>query len=177
MSLGKTLKKVVGAVAPTIGAALGGPFGGVAMKFLADKFVGGDTGKVEDFLVNANPEALKELKLADMDFKKRMKELDIRLEELDVEDRSSARTLAKERGIVVQAALSVFYTLGYFGIMATFIFGLAKINVQYSDMVIALIGALGTVQIQIMNFWFGSSRGSKDKTDALHTAIKNGHGG
>ena len=53
MSLGKSLKKVLSSVAPVLGSAIGGPFAGVAMKFLADKFTGGDTGQVEDFLLAA----------------------------------------------------------------------------------------------------------------------------
>ena len=49
--------------------------GGVAMKFLADRFTGGDTGEVEDFLLAAKPEELADLKQADLEFKAHMAEL------------------------------------------------------------------------------------------------------
>ena len=167
MGIGTSLKKLIGGIAPVIGSALGGPMGGVAMKFLADKFTGGDTGKVEDFLLSASPETLQELKLAEIEFDKHMADLGVRLEELDVQDRSSAREMASARGIYVQAGISCFYTLGYFAVFFAFVFGYAKVPPAYNDMVVALIGALGAAQLQILNFWFGSSRSSKDKTEIL----------
>ena len=171
MSVGRTLKSIVGAIAPTVGTALGGPLAGVAMKFLADKFTDGDTGSVEDFLLSANPDTLKELKLAEIEFKKHMADLGIKELELDVADRASARDLASKRGIVVQAGLSVMYTFGYFGIFGAFVFGWADVPERYNEMVLTLIGALGAAQLQVLNYWFGSSRGSANKTEIL----ANGH--
>jgi hypothetical protein len=173
MSIGKALKGLVGMVAPTIGTALGGPLGGVAMKFLADKFTDGDTGEVEDYLLSANPEQLANLKQANLEFEKHMADLGVRLEELEVQDRQGARDLAKEKGIKVQAGLSGLYTVGYFATLSAFILGWASVSAEMHGMVQTLIGALGAAQLQILNFWFGSSRGSKDKTDAM-TKMANG---
>lgn len=167
MSIGRELKKLLSGIAPTIGTALGGPMGGVAMKFLADKFTDGDTGKVEDFLLSSSPATLKELKVADMEFRKHMADLGVKLEEMYVQDRASARNLAVEKGIKVQAGLSLGYTIGYFGTLGTFIMGWTNIEPSMSGMVTTLIGALGAAQLQVLNFWFGSSRGSKDKSEIL----------
>lgn len=167
MGIGTTLKSIVSTIAPTIGTALGGPLGGVAMKFLADKFTGGDTGEVEDYLLSASPEALKDLKTADMEFRKHMADLGVRLEEIASQDRSDARLLAREKGIKVQAGLSLGYTVGYFGTLGFFIMGWTQIDPAMNGMVTTLIGALGAAQLQILNFWFGSSRGSKEKTELL----------
>jgi hypothetical protein len=166
-SVSKALKSILGAVAPTIGTALGGPLGGVAMKFLADKFTGGDTGQVEDYLLSANPAELAELKNAELEFEKHLADLGVRLEELEVADRSDARLLAREKGVKVQAGLSLGYTVGYFGTLGLFIMGWTAIDPAMNGMVTTLIGALGAAQLQILNFWFGSSRGSKEKTEAL----------
>ena len=174
MSLGDKVKKVLGAVAPLLGSAVGGPLGGVAMKFIADRFTGGDTGQVEDFLLAANPETLKALKVAEMDFKKEMEELGIKEQQLHAEDRDSARQLAKDNGLVVQATISALYTIGYFGVLFAYVFGLAHVEPANKDMTQILIGALAAPQIQILNFWFGSSRGSKDKTSALVAATNGG---
>jgi hypothetical protein len=174
MSIGKTLKKLIGGIAPTIGTAIGGPLGGVAMKFLADKFTEGDTGKVEDFLLSASPDDLKQLKTAEMEFQKHMADLGVRLEELEIEDRESARQLAIEKGIKVQAGLSLAYTAGYFGTLATFILGWAEPSADTQGMITTLIGALGAAQISILQFWFGSSRGSKEKTEALTSIARSG---
>jgi len=167
MGIGKTLKGLLGAVAPTIATAVGGPLGGVAMKFLADKFTGGDTGSVEDFLIGADPEALKALKIADMDFKQEMKALDIDLEGIHAADRDSARDLAKAKGMAPQVIISAVYSVGYFIVMYMFMAGHLEVSPDHAVMFGGLLGVLSAAQIQIMNFWFGSSSGSKEKTVAM----------
>lgn len=167
MSIGRSLKALLAGVAPTIGTALAGPMGGVAMKFLADKFTDGDTGKVEDYLLSASPETLKDLKTADMEFKKEMAELGVKLEELHVGDRANAREMAIKRGLHAQVALSALYTVGYFGTLALLIMGWADVPEHMEDLVKVLLGGLAGPQLSIVQFWFGSSRGSKDKSEAL----------
>ena len=167
MSLGKKLLGLLGTVAPGIATAVGGPLGGVAMKFLADKFTGGDTGSVEDFLLSANPDTLKELKIAEIEFDKHMADLGVDLEKIHADDRSSARDLAKSTGIVPQIVMASVYTIGYFVVMYMFMTGKLLVNPSHEVMFGGLLGILSTAQIQIMNFWFGSSSGSKAKTDAM----------
>ncbi len=167
MGIGKTLKNLLGAVAPLLGTTLGGPMGGIAMKFLADKFTGGDTGSVEDFLLSANPETLQQLKLAEIEFEKEMAKLDIDLEQIAADDKVSARVLGKEVGISPQVVLSVVYTTGYFGVLFMFMTGQLEVPEHYSSMFSGLLGVLSAAQVQIMNFWFGSSSGSKRKTEVI----------
>lgn len=167
MKLKDTLKGLLKTVAPTLATAIGGPMGGVAMKFLADKFVGGETGAVEDFLLSANPEQLAQLKLADLEFQKEMRKLDIDLEKIAADDRNSARDLAKTRGFIPQIIISIAYSCGYFGVMAAFITGHFHVPEEFASMFNGLLGVLSAAQIQIVNFWFGSSAGSKAKTDAM----------
>jgi len=173
MSLGKIAKQVVGAVAPTIATALGGPFAGVAMKFLADKLGIDETGEVEEFLVAAgnDPDKLLALKQADQDFKVKLRELDIKEYELDVRDRDSARELGEKKGLHAQHTLSGVYSVGYFGIFGLILTGVVSEQILQLSVVSALVGALTAAQLQIMNFWFGSSRGSKDKTEAMARII------
>lgn len=172
MSIGRKIKELLTSVAPTLGLALGGPMGGVAMKFLADKFTDGDTGTVEDFLLSANPETLKQLKIAEMEFSRSMKQLDIDLEEVAFKDRSSARALAVKTGIEPQVILSGVYIVGYFGLLYAFVQGHVEVQEQFTSLFNGLLGVLSAAQIQIINFWFGSSAGSKAKTDALSSVIK-----
>lgn len=154
-------------VAPTIATAVGGPMGGIAMKFLADKFTDGDTGKVEDYLLSADPQDLKELKTADMEFRKHMKELDIDLERIHAGDRDSARKLAMSQGTKPQIVMSLVYSASYFVVLYLFISGRVQVMDGLKELVGTLLGVLTTLQVQISNFWFGSSAGSKHKTDAL----------
>lgn len=173
MGIGTSLKKLLGGLAPTIGAAIGGPFGGIAMKFLADKFTDGDTGSVEDFLLSADPASLKELKLAEIEFQKTMRELDVDLEEIAYKDRSSAREMVKSKGMIPQISLSAIYTVGYFGVLYMFMKGEFTIQTDHEVMFGGLLGVLSAAQISIMNFFFGSSSGSHTKTDHIaHLSAK-----
>lgn len=172
LKIGSTLKKLLGGLAPTLGAAFGGPMGGIAMKFLADKFTGGKTGEVEDYLLSANPEALKELKLAEIEFQQTMRELDIDLEEIAFKDRASARDLAKSRGMWPQVTLSTVFIVGYFTMMYMFITGdwFSSLDDFAKGQIAIMIGVLTGGIAQIMAFWFGSSAGSKAKTEHLAAA-------
>ena len=69
------LKGVLGAVAPTIGTALGGPMGGMAMNMVSQALGCKNNPKdVEKAVQNATPEQLVELKKLDNDFEVKMKE-------------------------------------------------------------------------------------------------------
>jgi len=173
-AFGKKALSILKGVAPLAASAIGGPFAGPAMSIIASTLGIGED-KVEDYILSGNPDQLLELKKADMEFQRWMRDADIREDQLHAEDRDSARDLAKDKGIKVQATLSGLYTLGYFGTLYVFISGAAAVDAAMVGMVQTLIGALGAAQLQILNFWFGSSRGSKDKTEALVKAA-NGKG-
>ena len=79
------LLKIVGAVAPSIATAIGGPLGGMAMKVVAEVLgLPGDSSEkdVAKAMASATPDQLLALKQADQDFAVRMRELDIDLEKL-----------------------------------------------------------------------------------------------
>lgn len=75
-------KKLVGSVAPVLGTALGGPFGGMAGKFLADK-LGVEEADLPEAVESANPEVMLQIKNSEQDFEIKLKELGIEREELD----------------------------------------------------------------------------------------------
>lgn len=170
MKIGKKLKKLIGAVAPVLGGALGGPLGGVAGKFVADA-LGVDSEDAALALIDQNPESLLKIKEAEIAFETRMRELDIDLVEIHAKDRASARDLAKSTSLMPQIILGGLYTAAYLSTLFMFITGNVEVQEQHSTMVFSLMGSLGAVQIQILNFFFGSSSGSKEKT----VALANGH--
>lgn len=167
VSIGSKFKVLLGSVAPLLGVALGGPMGGIAMKFMADKFTDGDTGSVEDFLLAANPEILQQLKIAEMEFDREMRKLDIDLEKIAANERASARGFAKDTTISPQVLLSIVYMVGYFGVLFMFMTGRLSVPEHFASMFSGLLGVLSAAQVQIMNFWFGSSSGSKRKTEVI----------
>lgn len=162
MRLSDKAKQIIGAVAPTLGAALGGPLGGLAGNVLASVVGGGDASKVEAAILGQNPETLLALKKADQEFTARMRELDIREEELAGQDRASARGLfsVNQRP---QIWLSVLFVGGYFLFLALLVSGDVHIPESIKDTVLLLLGVITREVPTIMQFWFGSSIGSKTK--------------
>lgn len=171
MSLGKKALQVIGAIAPMAATALGGPLAGGMVKALADRFTGGDEGKLDDFIVNADPATLKEVKIASMEHVEALKELDIKELETHQRDRASARDLAAIN-MWPQIALSAAFFLGYFSILYVVFTGRAAIPEDMMTLANILIGILTAGIPMILQFWFGSSKGSKDKSGAMTAAMR-----
>jgi len=162
-------KDIIKTIAPLLGTALGGPFGGMATKFIAGKLLGDENASeadLEELIINQSPEMMTKLRLADQEFKVKMKELGIRREQLENEDRQSARELFKVNKWP-QIVLSALFITGYFIILGLLMSGTITINDAVKDIVLLLIGMLTREVPTIMQFWFGSSSGSKDKTAKL----------
>jgi hypothetical protein len=164
-------KETLKTVAPVIASALGTPVAGVAVSVALDA-LGIDGG--EDDLIAAitsgKPEVMAALKKAEQDFKVEMRRLDIDLERINAQDRDSARGLAKTKGIAVQAILSAVFVIAFGWIITTVFSGENAIHESMRDTAIYMLGILSGAIAQILNFWFGSSEGSKQKTAQM--AIK-----
>ena len=159
-------KDLIAAAAPTIGATLGGPLGGIAGKFV-QRALGVDSEEAAMQALEQDPHALAKLKQAELDFKKAMREADIKIEQLHAEDRGSARELAKTQGTGFQMVLSAVFLFGYFALLYWFFSGgvPAELGEWARGQVGILIGILTSAVPQILAFWFGSSQGSKRKTE------------
>lgn len=162
---GKKAKDVIAAVAPTLGTALGGPLGGLAGNILAS-VLGKDGKQLEDVILEQKPETLLQLRAAEQDFKLKMRELDIREEDIHSKDRQSARDLAKVN-MRPQMILSTVFITGYFFVLFFFFLDKIEITPEVKDAFLILIGVITANVPSIMQFWFGSSSGSKEKTEIL----------
>ena len=109
------LKSVVGAVAPTIGTALGGPMGGMAANLVSQALGCKNNPKdIEQAVQNATPEQLAELKKLDNEFEVKMKELDVDLYKLETADIQNARsTFSKDWTSRIVGILIILGFLGY----------------------------------------------------------------
>jgi hypothetical protein len=160
-------KSLVSSVAPLLGTAIGGPFGLMAGKVLQET-LGVDSEEAAIEQLRTNPDALLKLKAGEQAFASRMKELDITEQQLHAADRDSARKLATSRGILFQAGLTVLFMAGYFGLFYLFFSGTEVVlNDWQRGQVGVLIGVLTASIPQLLAFWFGSSKGSADKTAAM----------
>ena len=168
MDLLKSFGPLLGQVAPTLATALGGPMAGLAVKTLSNVLLGHEEGSDEDLskaLGSATPEQLSDIKKIDADFKVRMKELDIDLEKISAGDRDSARKMQMETKDWVPKVLAVAITIGFFGILVwMLVYGMPPSG---TEALLMMLGALGTAWTGVVNFYYGSSAGSKAKTDAL----------
>lgn len=156
-------------IAPMIGTALGGPLGGAAAAFLADKL--GLSEKtveaVSDVLQSGRmtPEQIEAVKLAEIDFQKFLETNKIKIEEVHAKDRADARAMQIVSKSVVPATLSFFVTVGYFGILIGMMTG--ELKTQDSQALLLMLGSLSTAWGMVMAFWFGTTKSSADKNQIL----------
>jgi hypothetical protein len=154
----KSLKNLVGAIAPTIGTALGGPLGGTAMQTISAVLgVDPEPKKIAAAMAQATPEQLAEIKKAELDFEARMKELDVDVFRLETQDIQHAREAHKSDWTPRVIALACVLFFGGYIFSVTFMPPEAN-----SEAVINLVlGYLGGVVSAIVSFYFGASQ-SKD---------------
>jgi membrane protein required for beta-lactamase induction len=154
-------------IAPAVATAVGGPLGGLAVTALADKFGVADDVKAVATAIAGDPQAAQKLA-----------ELDLRQFEMENEDRDSARHM-QETALTQddKFAKHFIYWFAWFwsvGSMAYFFaitFG--QVPASGKDFGNIILGfLLGTAVATIISFFYGSSKSSKDKTDAMKGGLK-----
>lgn len=160
------------AIAPTVASALGGPLAGVAVSILADKLGVKDAtqDKIKEVLTNGNlsGEQIAAIKVAELDLKGREQELGFKFAELEIRDRDSARQMQVATKSPVPGFLAVGITAGFFTILLGM--GLGSFNATDNQAMLIMLGSLGTAFAQVLNYYFGSTKGSADKTDMIARA-------
>jgi len=162
-------KQIVGTIAPILGTSLGGPLAGAAIKTLSQSLLGVDNGteaQIAEAVKTASPEQLAELKRVDNEFAEKMAELGFKETELAYQDKINARSLFAIN-IWPQITLSAVFVTGYFIVMGLLIAGTITIEKDVMVLVTAVTGVLTAGVTGILQFWFGSSLGSKEKTQVL----------
>jgi hypothetical protein len=170
--LSDTLKKIVGHVAPfapVVATALGGPGAGAAVRFLSGKLLGKDSGTEDEIaaaLAGATPEQLLALKSADYDF-------ELEQERIHQRDRDSAREREKSTGDVwTPRVLAGVVIVGFFAAVGFVFSGKVGLTGEQGMLVGTLVGYVSAKADQVISYYFGSSAGSKDKTNALAQAAR-----
>ena len=166
------LSTILKTIAPWLATAISGPLGGLAVSTACDAL--GLSEKTELNLKTALAEAssadLLALKKADQDFQVTLKTLDIKsltdLETIAAGDRASARSMAVATQSSVPRNLTYFLTAGMTALMGALILK----GIPDSGVVQLLLGNYVTAWLGSTVYWFGSSVGSKNKTDLLAMA-------
>jgi len=168
-------KSIVGTVAPTIASALGGPLAGVAVKALGTKLLGKEDATEEEVstaILSASPESLLKLKELESEFALKMAELGVELDKIEAGDRDSARKRQVDMKDWTPNVLAGAIVIGYLSVQ-WYVLG-HTLPVDNQTIIIRTLGTLDAVVMMVMAYFFGSSRGSKHKTEILGK-IKNGH--
>ncbi len=160
--------EILGGIAPTIATALGGPLAGVATKALATKLLDRPDAAEEEVaaaILGAAPQDLLKLKEAEAELERYLVEAGIELEKVAAGDRDSARNRQIATKDRVPGVLAGVILIGYFAVLAYLIkYGLPTAS---EEILALLIGALTAGLTQVLNFYFGSSAGSKNKDQLI----------
>ena len=135
---------------------------------IADAIIGDSTADeslVEQAILAAHPETLLKLRQADYDFHKAILASQTTAERIAMEDRASAR--ARETALKDNAPtmIGTAVILGFFTVLGVMIFVDLPAGAQNEFAI--LLGALATMTAAVVNYLFGSSAGSKEKTQLL----------
>ena len=148
------LKSLVGAVAPIIRTALGGPMGGMAANMIADVLGVPNTPKaIEKAIQEATPEQMLELKKAEQEFELQMKELDVDVFKLETADIQDARgKFSKDWTARIVGVSVVGGFMGYI-----FLVTLQPPEQNSEALINLVLGYLGGLASAVISFYFGAS--------------------
>ena len=148
------IKGLIGAVAPTLGQALGGPLGGAAAQTIASVLgCKPDEKSIANAVQAATPEQLAEIKKAELDFQVQMKKLDVDVFALEAEDVQHARSAFK--GDWTPKFIAVACVLFFGGYIA--LVTLQDPAANDDGIVNLVLGYLGGIVSSIISFYYGAS--------------------
>lgn len=155
-------------LAPTVAGALGGPFAMTAVNIVADLLgVEADEKKVGDLVASGDPDVLLKLREGEQKFKVEMRRLGVEQSRIAGADRASARKSGDTVKHLPQMVLGVVYTGGFIWLLVSLFTGVIEVAPEQQQIANILLGMLGAGQAQVLNYFFGSTTGSKDKTYSI----------
>ena len=155
------LTNIIGAVAPTLGTALGGPMGGMAAKMISEVLgVPNNSKSINQAMAVATPEQMLQLKQAEQAFEVQMKELEVDVFSLEVEDKQDARgKFSKDWTARIMGIAVVGGFMGYI-----FLVTLQPPEQNSEALINLVLGYLGGLASAVISFYFGASN-TPDKND------------
>jgi hypothetical protein len=135
-----------------------------------------------------SPEDIAKIKMAEMeheeellrlkieDNKLDLQELDLRLKDVDsARDREVAIATSDKAPLInkiVTPILALSILLLTFILFGVVMFDNTPVESSRKDILIYILGVLSAISTQIVSYYFGSSQGSKEKSDQLREAMK-----
>lgn len=155
-------------VAPALATAVGGPLGGAAVSMIADKL------GLDDKTVEGVTKAL----IADPDKLNKLKEMELEFAKLDAQDRDSARNreieMAKSDVHFITKNITSILAIGVLtgSLIITALVFFVDFPDSQENILIFVLGSLFSIATQVISYYFGSSQGSKDKTEEIKGIMK-----
>lgn len=156
------LLRLLGSIAPTLATAVAGPLGGAAVSAIASKLGVANTVEAVTQAIAADPDAA--LKLAQIDLET------LKTQHANTENARAMQVAALNQSDIFSKRFTMYLTV-FWSVCAAVYIGfitfsvIPDTNVRFADTILGFI--LGTVIATMLNFWFGSSIGSKEKGEAL----------
>ena len=149
------IKNLVGAVAPTIGAALGGPVGGAAAKVISQALgCKEDERSIEQAVQTASPEDLAKIREAELEFESKMAELKVDVFALEAQDKQDARKhFAKDWTAKFIGILMVLFFCAYIAMVT-----IMPPEQNSMELINLVLGYLGGLVSAVISFYFGASQ-------------------
>ena len=172
----KSIGKAVGKFAPILGTALGSPVAGGLISVVANQFGLGED-EVNDnpeLLMNAikgDPDAQMKLLKIQTDHEATIEQIVLQRDLAHLADRADARSASVARAKATGKPdtflnfLAVLVVLGFFGLTFTLVNNPPE---KMAEAVFILFGSVSTAFGAVIHFFFGSSGGSKKKTQLLN---------
>jgi F0F1-type ATP synthase assembly protein I len=171
------LKQILKTVAPVLGMAVGGPFGPIAGKLLADALgekPPANEGAMEALVQKAmaDPALIVKLKEVDAQLETRLKELGVDIAKVEaemqrtaVDNTKDARAMQVANKAKTPAILSAVVVIGNFAVIG-YLLGWGTPQGLDPMLLGRLLGTLDIAFGIVLNFWLGSSHGSRSKDAA-----------
>jgi len=158
-------------IAPTVATALGGPLAGAAVSLLGDAL--GVSEPTQEKIASAftngqlTGEQIAKIKVAELKAKSMEKVYGFKFAELEIRDRDSARQREVATKDSTNKVLAYLIVVAFVIMVGMALFG--EITIE-SALAGTLVGYLSAKCEQVLAYYFGSSVGSKLKTDLLSRA-------
>jgi hypothetical protein len=159
------LKRAVQGAAPQLARALGGPLAGAAAEALSRAIFGKPEASeqaIVEALKTASPELLVELRRADLDFARAIEEARVAEARVAAADRADARAREIARRDWTPTLMGSAIIVGFFVVLWGMVTHTLPEGGQTEFSI--MLGALAAMTAGVVNYFFGSSVGSREKT-------------
>ena len=165
------IKSAIAGVAPSLARALGGPLAGAAVQHISKAVFGApglNEAQLSAKLAAASPEHWLALRRAERDFARALREAEVEQERIAAGDRADARARQTAMADWTPTALGALIIAGFFIVLGAMVTRNLPPGAETEFSI--MLGALATMTAAVVNYFFGSSAGSKEKTRLMGVA-------